>query len=148
MLIQLTPEQVASNWFFLQQCIADGGPLEDQKAENRENNILESLLIGDMQCWAETVFIDNKSHIRAIVLTQVLENTCAGVRNLLIYSLHGFNENWTLSDWGNSLLTLSKFAKKKNCQHVITYTANEQLLNIARKLNGNTSQRVVVLNLN
>lgn len=142
------PEQIASNWDFLKRQVVDGGPLESQKGENRYNNILNSLLLGDMQCWVETELDGKGFHIQAVVLTQVLTNDCAGVKNLIIYSLIGIEDLFNAEKWRNALLTLAQFARKHSCQHIVAYSDNPRVIKMAEKLKANASQRLLVFSLN
>lgn len=148
MLIRLLPEQIASNWDFIKSQIVDNGPLETANGVDKHINILEALLIGDMHCWVEAVENDNRFTIRALLVTQILENSCAGVRNLLIYSFVGMLEAFTLRTWQQAFLALAQFARKENCQNIIAYTSNQNLLRLAERFNGDVSQRVAIFPLN
>jgi hypothetical protein len=144
MLILLTPEQVSSNWDFISAYVVDAGPLEYQATEDKYNNILNGILCGDMQCWVEAEADSKGWHIQAVVLTQILENSVVGIKNLLIYSLVGVDDLFDNKKWASGLLTLVKFAKSKGCANIIGYTSNARLLKIAERLKADTSQRVAV----
>lgn len=148
MLIRLLPEQIASNWEFIKSQIVDNGPLENAQGVDRHINILESLLIGEMHCWVEAIDKDGKFLLRALLVTQILENGCAGVRNLLIYSFVGMLEAFTLKAWQRAFLTLAQFARKENCQNIIAYTSNQNMIRLAERFHGDVSQRVAIFPLN
>ena len=147
MLIKLTPEQIANNWDFLKKCIVDFSPLEARKAETPSNNILDSLLIDAMHCWVDGSIVDGKTTINAVVVTQILVNDQAGVRNLLVYSICGLHTGFSINQWKEGMMALAQFARKNKCQHIIGYTGNEHLIRLADRLGGDTSQRVVVFPL-
>lgn len=147
MLIQLMPEQIANNWDFLKTAVVSNTPMETTAQEIRLNNILAGLLVGDLHLWVATNGVTGNVAISGVVVTQILSNPIAGNRNLLIYSVYGFNSVMTKKEWTQNLLTLVKFARKQKCQQVIAYTNNEQLIEMCRSLNGDVSQRLIVFNL-
>lgn len=148
MLILITPEQISANWDFLKACIVDAGPMEIAGKEDRTNEVLNNLLIGDLQCWVEAKVIDKSFSINGIAITQILTNHIAGVRSLLIYSLFGFNQMINLDDWHRSILTLAQFARKNECQNIMAYTSNKNLIRMTERFHGDVSQRVCIIPLN
>lgn len=147
MLIQLTPEQIASNWDFLKKNIVEGGPLDLQGNDEKHLNILNALLLGDMQCWAEAVYSENNFHIQALLLTQVLNNEVVGIKNLLLYSLVGLEDVFDIEKWNRGFLTVTQFAKKHGCHNILAYSDNVRILRMAERLNADTSQRLIVFSL-
>lgn len=151
MLMQITPEQIANNWDFLRTCIINNAPLQRDHKE-QDNNILLALLSGVMQCWVEAIQHDEdnklRTELRAVVITQVLEDPISNVSNLLIYSLYGFNNAFDISSWRKGILTLVRFARKMNCSRMLAYTSNESILTFMRKLGADDSQRIVILPFN
>lgn len=151
MLIQLTPEQIASNWDFLRQCIVTNMPMQRDHRE-QDNNILLALLGGVMQCWVDVKQSSRegkpKTEINVVVITQVLEDDISQVSSLLIYSLVGMNSLFDFSTWKKGILTLVKFAKAKGCSRLLAYTGNEGILTFLGRLGADASQRVVVLPFN
>lgn len=148
MLIRLMPEQIAANWEFLSDNVVEAGPLENVLNDERLNNILNSLLIGDMQAWAEASATETGFVIHAIVLTQILVNDAAGVKNLLIYSLVSVGDVFDLDTWNRGLLTLAQFARKNDCDNIIAYSDNPRIIRLAERFKGDVSKRVIVVPLN
>lgn len=150
MLVKLTPDQIASNWEFLKQNIFINSPLEvGIEVKSRLNNILQLLLVDELQCWAAVrkVELESKCDILGFALTQVLENNITGSKNLLLYSAVGFNDSFTINMWRSFLLTLVRYAKGQGCNTVFAYTNNQGLIDLAQKLHGDVSQRMVVFSL-
>lgn len=148
MLIRLMPEQIAANWEFLADNVVEAGPLENVLNDERLNNILNSLLIGDMQAWAEATLEKQGFVIHAIVLTQILNNEVVGIKNLLIYSLVSVGDAFDLDTWQRGLLTLAQFARKNECANILAYSDNPRIIRLAQRFKGDVSKRVIVLPLN
>ena len=151
MLIQLTPEQFASNWDFLRQCIVTNMPMQRDHRE-QDNNVLLALLGGLMQCWVEAKQSSNngtcKTEIRAVVVTQVLEDDISAVSNLLIYSLYSLNSAFDISMWQKGILTLVRFAKSRGCDRILAYTGNDGIIKFMQRLGADASQTVLILPFN
>lgn len=151
MLIQLTPEQIASNWDFLKTCIVTNMPMQ-RDHKQLDNNVLLALLGGSMQCWVEanqTMQNDEpKTEIRAVVVTQILEDELSETNSLLIYSLVGLNNMFDFTSWRKGLLTLAQFGRLAGCSNILAYTGNESILTFMRRLGANDSQRVLILPFN
>ena len=150
MLVMITAEQIAANWEFLKTVIVESSGLEKNDSPQRMNNILNSLLCGDLQLWTEaSISLEGTVSILGVVVTQVLANPLADVKNLLIYSAVSVNN--ALGDqrlWIGGLKTLAQYARKKNCKQIIAYTQNESLIKLCKRLGGETEQRLIVFTLN
>ena len=147
MLIQLTPAQITANWDFLKEHVLVNTPLESIGGENRLNNVLNGLLVGDLHCWAEATADEQGFHIVGIIVTQFLVNYCADVKNLLIYALVGIDNVFNIEKWERGLLTLTQFARKHECSNIIAYTDNVRIIRLAERFKANTSQRLIVFQL-
>ena len=147
MLVKLLPEQIASNWDFLKTCIVEDVPLERGSRINRNANMLNLLLIDEMQCWVDARTHEDKTEIRAVVITQFYGDNVSGNRNMLIYSLVGLNNAFDFKSWQKGLLVLLKYARGKGCNQVLAYSDNESVLTFVKRLGANTSQRLIVMSL-
>lgn len=151
MLIQLTPEQIAGNWDFLRQCIVTNMPMQRDHRE-QDNNILLALLGSLMHCWVDAKQTTEdgkpKTEIRAVVVTQILEDDISQVSSLLIYSLYGLNNAFDFTSWKKGVLTLVKFARANGCGRILAYTGNKSILTFMQRLGADISQRVLILPFN
>ena len=147
MLVKLLPEQIASNWDFLKTCVPANLPLEHGSKINLLNNILNLLLIGEMQCWVDVLAHEDKTEIRAVVITQLLGDNVSAQKNMLIYSLYGLNNAYDITSWKRGMLTLLQFARGQGCGQVLAYSDNESILTFVKRLGANTSQRLIVMSL-
>lgn len=134
MLVKLQADDITSMWEIIKPSIAVSLPPAISASDVVMNNVLKSLLVDDMQCWA--FFVSDK--IIGTITTTILFDKPSGVRNLLIYSLNGFEkvkEEW----WEKGLKTIKDFAKSIGASNVVGYTRLEYVKDlVVKKLNGNS----------
>ncbi len=137
MLIKLLPDQIAKRWDFIYETVTNAMPAFAYESPDFKKNLLQSFLIGKMECWAAHEINDNGEQIiHAIITTCIRTDDLNENKTLLFYSLYAFGENFSRDYWSKGLLTLLKYAKAHNCVAVEAYTQNENLVNLARRLGG------------
>ncbi len=138
MLSQYTPAQISKIWPILQKGIMEALPPVAYGDPNRMNNILQTLLVDEAQCWvAEKINVDTSVTRYGFCITTITEDKCSGVRNLLIYVLYGFTAV-PKDEWLNGFATLSAFAKAHGCHRVVGYTNVDSVIGFVNALGGNT----------
>lgn len=144
MLIKLLSEQIAKYWDVIKYAVEESVPPIANENYDKMNRILEALLNGSMDCWVSVN--DENKKIEAIVVTTFSEDYCSGVRNLLIYSIFGYNE---ISDksWAEGFETLSKWAKSCGCIRIIAYTDVDRIKEVVNSIGGNTRYSLVSIPL-
>ena len=140
-LIRLLPSQVASNWETLKPFIEMAIPTLFGTRLDKMSNILEQLLLDKMTCWVS--MRDDK--LKAIATTVISEDSCSGVRNLLLYTVTSVNGDLTDNDWAEGFSVLGEYARNAGCSRLIAYTINDSLIALAQALGGDTTTRVVAL---
>jgi hypothetical protein len=147
MLVKLLPEQVANFWEVLGSQIAPVlAPVVDVTPDVM-NNILSSIMVGKMDCWAIVTKTENLVKLNGTILTAIIVDDFTEVRNLLIYSMYG-NGNISMQDWQKGKETLVKYAKSKNCKKIVAYTSNDNIKNLADRLGAVTSEVFISLDVN
>jgi len=102
------------------------------------NNILQSMLVGDMQVWA----IIDADKILGLGVTQFLNETASQTLNLLIYSLYGYS--FISQDvWADAIKKLKIYAKSKGCSNIIAYSKVSRVIEIAENIGANTELHLI-----
>lgn len=143
MLVQLTPDQVTKKWDWIFPAIEAAFP---SISRPDEEEVLKSILRGDMQCWVSTRRREGGNVIYAILTTTVVEETNSKTRNLWIYSIYGLRRI-PEDEWVNGLEALKKFAKKNGCFKILAYTDVDEVMNLVEKLGGSARRRLLELPL-
>lgn len=137
MLIQLRPDYVASNWNVISKAIEEADPPYVHDDPEKMNNVLRAILSEKMHCWAYYGELEGKATILGFIVTTVIDDPCSGVRNLLIYSMTGYNRI-TLEMYKDGFSTLKTFARSAGCHRIIAYTNSRRVAQVSRLLGGET----------
>lgn len=130
-LTRILPDQVTKHWEVISFAIENSLPPFAVRQSGVMNNVLESLLLGKLECWVAT----NKSgEIKAIATTQILEDDISKCKSLLLYSVYGFSD-LDESIWKQSFKTVSQYARQKGCQKITCYTDLEYIKEMSKKFN-------------
>jgi hypothetical protein len=113
---------ITGSWDILKPSIAESLPPAMAVNDSVFNNILQELVEGRMQSWA---YYENDK-IVATVTTKPIGDTASGTKNLLIYSVKGF-ERLQEDQWTIALTTLKNFAASRDCSYVVGYTRLEYI---------------------
>jgi len=144
MLVKLLSDQIANYWNVIRYAIEQALPPIANEEYNKMNRILESLLNGSMDCWV-SVDEENKK-IEGVMVTTFSEDYCSGVRNLLVYSVFGYNEISNKS-WSEGFETISKWAKHNGCYRIIAYTDVERIKEVVKSLGGEARYTLISIPL-
>ena len=141
MIIKLSPDQVTEHWDVIKFGIQESVPPITYGSQNTLNNMLKSLLTGEMQCW---VMMNGTQKIQGVATTTITKDGCSGVKNLMIYSVYGltFIDDET---WAENLKGLRKFAKANSCHRIISFTAVDRLIDLTKSLGGSADFTFVSL---
>lgn len=139
MLIKLLPDQISTQWKVIRYAIEEALPPISFGAEDRSDRILMKLLKGDMHCW---VSMDrDQQQMNAILTTMFTGDPVLGVRNLLLYSLYGMG--FGKKDFSSGMLTLYRFAEANNCNRIVGYTDNPEIIKMVERIKGEARYRFV-----
>ena len=141
MIIRLSPDQVTVHWDVIKFGIQESVPPITYGSQNTLNNMLKSLLTGEMQCW---VLMNGAQKIQGVATTTITKDSCSGVKNLMIYSVYGlvFIDDET---WAENLKGLRKFAKANGCHRIISFRAVDRLIGLVKDLGGSADFTFVAL---
>ena len=142
-LIYLSPEQIAENWEEVKVAIEAALPPMTYANVDVLSNILKGILRKDVQCWGIYV----KGDLKALATTTITVDLLSGVKNLLIYSIYGY-EAIGIQTWLISLEQLRKYARSKGCHRLVAYTKEEKIVRLIEMLKGDISWKFVILEVN
>ena len=135
---KLLPEQVTVFWNVVKFAIEQSLPpiaINDPEATNR---ILSSILCKKTEVWAEYVKGEEEGNkFECIFLTQFVYDEPSDTKNLLIYSLYGYDEIDSGS-WARALITMVKYAKEKKCNQIVAYSSVPRVIEMAKSVGWNT----------
>lgn len=138
MLVRFFPHQVAEHWDVIKVGIEESLPPIISQDEDKMNKVLESLLLGNLQCWISYATEELGSSVDGMVCTRILYDDVSDTRNLLVYCAYAFDK--TIKDtWISGLATLNEYGLKMNCSQLIGYTSVASVINIAKRLDWDTS---------
>ncbi len=141
MLTKLTPEQISEFWEVIEFAIKNSLPPtvgETTEQDDKILNILTSCMAGKTDVWAcYERMSDQRIKLIAIATTRILFDEASGVRSLLIYTLYGY-EKINPELWFDSLETVAKYAKGKNCHRIVSYSDVPIVIEMAKRCGGNT----------
>ncbi len=131
MLIKLLPNQVADHWEPIKSAIKASLPPVSQGAEDHMENVLNLLLIGDMHCW---ISYTSEGRVDNIATTQVIHDSVTGNKNLLIYSVFGFDVDQR--SWAEGIQALIKYARSEGCDNIVGYTNVSSIVKFIQRIGG------------
>ena len=140
MLVQLTPNQIAQAWPGVKEPIRLALVPQMDVTDESLNSILQHLTQGTSQMWLLTDLVDSKTVIYAIGTTCFSTEAMTRTKNLLIYSLYGFQ---FIPDplWKDGLATLKAFAKREGCIKLIAFTLVDRVVEVAQSLGAQVNVR-------
>ena len=138
-LIKILPEQVNDAWETVGPAIAKALPPGSALHPYGLTNVLRSILAEDAILWGWFDKPDSPDPT-LLVLTQEIMDNIIGVRNLFIYALVSLD---TVHDngrdlWAEGLVTLTKFAKSRNCRNILAYSNHSSLIDHLETLGWST----------
>ena len=138
MIIRLSTPQVSDHWEAIKNMINRSLPDIQGQLVNRDNNILRSLLIGDITCWVGyKSTVNSQNEIVGMMLTRILFDDITGIKNLFIYCLAGW-DTISIDFYQEGLKTLEAFGKESKCNRITFYSEEPAILRITKTLGFNT----------
>lgn len=146
MLLKLSEDQITIYWENIRQALLFNDlPMADA-SEEKMATVLEGLLSGSVQAWILFEMENGKERIYAMAITSFVYEPVTLTKNLVIYNLYGY-EFVPPRLWTEGVKGLKKFAKAKGCYTLIAYSKVPRILTIVEELGGDTSMRVINLEI-
>jgi len=139
-LIQLTPNQIAQAWPGMKEPIRKALIPQMEVTDEAMNMILRNLEQGTSQAWLLTDVVEDKTIVYAVGITCFSREAITNTKNLLIYSLYGF-QFIPDSLWKSGLHTLLEFARREGCFKLIAFTLVDRVVDVARGLGAEVNVR-------
>lgn len=131
MLVALQNDQISRNWAELSGYVQKALPPSAEALREKMEFLLTEILQGKMQVW--TILVDGK--ICGVILTTVVLEDLSRTQNLQIFCVYGVS-SIPHEEWPNVFNTLHKYAKSRDCENIIGYTANDKLIEVLEKFGG------------
>ncbi len=133
MLILLTVDDIKRDWHIIGPKLAEAVP--STNGTNITNNLLESILSGDMDCWCMCSIENDVLYIHGYGASADYIDIGTGEKDLLIYAFSSFGGT-PESVWKESFFTLAKYAKNLGYRNVVAYTTIDDITNRCKSLGG------------
>lgn len=137
------PDQVAARWDEVKPAIEQALP---PATSPNMNEILESILTGRLECWTVYEKTDNGAVVEGVMTTAVIEDFISGTKSLLIYTFYSYRKLRARS-WMEGHEALTKYAISQGCDWIIAYSSIDHLAEMAVKLGGDASFRMLKYSL-
>lgn len=147
LIVQMLPEQVSKFWDVIKFAVEESVPPIVGEHPDKMNNILSYILCGFIDVWASYTE-DGKGNreFTSIVLTQEIYDEPSGTKNLLIYSIYGYNQIDSDS-WKNLFTTAIKLAKEKKCSKLLAYSNVDKVIEMAKFFGGETDYTLLTFDV-
>ena len=147
MLVKFTATQIGKAWDTIKFTLEQALPPFTFGDPERYNNIYQELLTDKMQCWVGQLPQANAPPVvYGIVTTTVSEDACSGVKNLLIYSLYGFQQI-PQELWLASYETLRKYALSKGCHRIVGYSNSNAILEVVDRFGADSKYHFISIEI-
>lgn len=147
MLTKMLPDQISKFWPIIKYAVEESLPPMVGENPDKMNRILSSMISGKLEVWASYRYEEEIIKFEAILVTQLLFDEASGIKNLLLYCVYGYTVI-TDSSWLEGFKAISKYAKSLGCSGIVAYTANENVVELAKKFGADTSFIFVSIPLN
>jgi len=147
-LLKLSSDQITRYWRDIKSALEHSAPPLVAVDEAALNRILEQLLLDKMQAWVlyeqQGTVDEPRPVIYALALTLMWFEPGSGTKNLLIYSLYGYAH---VKDelWQSGLARLQAYAHSQGCFSIVAFTEIPRVIEIVKKLGGNTQTTFIQL---
>jgi len=142
MLTKLSPDQLSEAWPLVQRAVRSSSLYLADMSEERINDVLRSLMIGQASCWIH----ERSNAITTVVITTIVEEPLSRSLSLLIYCAHMFAKV-SSDDYIQMAKDIGAYAKTLNCSRVMLYCSNEKLTELLKKNGAADLYSLVVFSL-
>lgn len=138
MLTKLLPDQISRFWPIIKYAIEESVPPIVGEHRDKMNRILSAALCGKLEVWASYKKSENNIKFEAILVTQFIYEEASNTKNLLLYCVYGY-ALMSKESWKEGFEAINKYAKANGCNEIIAYSANKQVIDIAKAFGADTS---------
>ena len=140
MLVRLTSNQIPKFWDYIKYGVKESFGYE--LSDEHNNNILQGLMIGKLQCFV----VSEDKKLKANTVIRVIEDELIGTKNLLIYSAYA-NEVLSNELYQTIFKHLYDYAKSINCDNIVAYSKMSRIIEMAKSVGGDISQTYITFKL-
>lgn len=145
MLIKLLPEQVAERWGALGLLIEDALPPIASGQVDRMTKVLESLLVGTVECWVSKAKVEGGFIIDAVITTTFIEDSISGGRSILLYTVSASAGEISDQSWAEGFAALTKYGRANGCDALIAYSQLDKIKDLAVFVGGDASYSFITV---
>lgn len=145
LLALMTPEAISRTWPDLRAAIEKALPPLSNPIESidRMSNILESLLVGKLHCYAIYKMLEDQPYAFGIVVVSILTSIESDKKNLLIYALYA-HPKYVTGDYADKFVNkMKEVARGNDCKAIIAYTTSKMIIDNFVRLGGNADYRLL-----
>ncbi len=144
MLIRLLPDDVSKMWDVIKDAIVPVLPPTGRPTEDVENEVLSACLKGILTVWVLGKHNGNSFNVYVVGTTMPILDTPTNTWSLLIYTLRALRPV-PKELWIEGYDKLRRYAKSNNLSAICGYTDVPQVVELVKKLGGDTSVTYLTL---
>lgn len=139
MVSKLNNSQITEHWDDIKEAALASFPRQPKDVDMWFNTLLQKLLQQQGQVWIGLY----ESKIHYVCITLFLEDPCGAGRQLLIYSLYGYE---LIPDvlWNETKNGIITFARQSKCDAIVAYTRVDRIKEMAAKLGCDTKTTFII----
>ncbi len=140
MLTRLLPDQISRLWDIIKYAIEQSVPPATGEHPDKMNRILSAALCGKIDIWASYIKQEGKApKFEGIAVTETLYDDASGIKNLLIYSIYGYEDSMNNANYTEGITNLAKYGKSIGCTNIVAYSQDSGIAALAKRLGGDVS---------
>jgi hypothetical protein len=141
-LVKMNRELVTEWWDVIKESIRHSVPPFVAQREEVMGNLLKAILEGRLTCWGAL----EEDKATTILTTAMMREGLSQTLMLWIYTIYAF-EIMEREYYATMFKELRHHARTRGCSKIITYSCNEDVINILDSLGADTTFRFVTIPL-
>ena len=131
------------NWHFIKDSMVRSFPPIARESDEAFLHLQEQFLLGQMDCWFAVISLGS-SDIVAVMTTKIVIEDVTLTKNMLIFSVTTYQPH-SQDLWVKGYSNLSRYAKTKGCDKIISFSNNPLVFRVAESLGADIEWRLIQL---
>lgn len=144
--VTMLPDQVAAQWNGIRPLIEASLPPISKARPGRMAEVLASILEGRLVVHLFCRLRPEGLDIVVVLVTGLIRGFDSPKEDLLIYSIAGVRQVGR-DDWVYGFELLKRYAKGKDCERIIAYTADKGVKDFISKMGGSVDYNLLAINI-
>lgn len=129
MIIRVLSLQVPRFWELIKYTLQKTERIGVDESQKKFNTVFAALLSDKAQCFIK----HEDGQVKAVMITELIENRIEGIKTLNIRSLYAFSP-FELMEWREYFPLIQKLANTFECKHISFNSRHHKLITVAKDL--------------